>query len=143
MAKANYVPTLVRAPFPAASANTSTNPNLRAGHVSNEELVNELARARAVLYGPFDEDYGYATIEAFLAEKPVITCRDSGEAARIVEQTAGGWIVEPSPQAVGAAIAAAYRASDAELAQLGRAGAAFARSLSWRNVVDTLVVPYL
>jgi glycosyltransferase involved in cell wall biosynthesis len=114
-----------------------------AGHVSNEELVNELARARAVLYGPFDEDYGYATIEAFLAEKPVITCRDSGEAAHIVEQTAGGWIVEPSPQALGAAIAACYSAGDAELAQLGRAGAAFARSLSWRNVVDTLVVPYL
>jgi glycosyltransferase involved in cell wall biosynthesis len=114
-----------------------------AGHVTNETLVTELARARAVLYGPFDEDYGYATIEAFLAEKPVVTCSDSGEAAQIVKRTAGGWIVEPTAAAIAAALEAVYRASDAELAKLGRAGAAFARQLSWRNIVQTLVVPYL
>jgi len=113
------------------------------GRVSDEVLIAELAQSRAVLYGPFDEDYGYATIEAFLAEKPVITCRDSGEAARIVAGTGGGWVVEPSPPAIAAAISAAYRASNAELATLGRAGATFARELNWRHVVDTLVVPYL
>jgi glycosyltransferase involved in cell wall biosynthesis len=101
-----------------------------AGRVPDEVLIAEFAQSRAVLYAPFDEDYGYATIEAFLAEKPVITCRDSGEAARIVEGTGGGWIVGPSPPAVAAAISAAYRASNAELAALGRAGAAFARELN-------------
>ena len=113
------------------------------GYISDEALIVELSQARAVFYGPYDEDYGYATIEAFLAEKPVITCRDSGEATRIVERTGGGWVVAPDPAAIATALDNVYRADDAELAALGRAGAVFARQLSWRHVVDELVVPYL
>jgi glycosyltransferase involved in cell wall biosynthesis len=113
------------------------------GYLTDDALITELSRARAVFYGPYDEDYGYATIEAFLAEKPVITCSDSGEPARIVERTGGGWVVEPQPSAIAAAIEQVYLASDTDLAERGRAGAAFARQLSWRHVVDELVVPYL
>ncbi len=114
-----------------------------AGHVPEHELIDALAQARAVYYGPFDEDYGYATIEAFLAEKPVITCTDSGEAARIVERTTGGWVVEPKPAAIAAALQDAYRQNDDQLAALGRSGASFARTLSWEHVIDELVTPYL
>jgi glycosyltransferase involved in cell wall biosynthesis len=113
------------------------------GYISDEALVAALSQARAVFYGPYDEDYGYATIEAFLAEKPVITCRDSGEAARIVDRTGGGWVVAPDAAGIATALENVYGADDAELAVLGRAGAAFARQLSWRHVVDELVVPYL
>jgi glycosyltransferase involved in cell wall biosynthesis len=114
-----------------------------AGHVPEDELIEALARARAVFYGPYDEDYGYATIEAFLAEKPVITCSDSGEATRIVERTGGGWVVEPKASAIAAALKDAYRQTDYQLAALGRSGASFARALSWQHVVDELVTPYL
>jgi glycosyltransferase involved in cell wall biosynthesis len=114
-----------------------------AGHVPEDELIEALARARAVFYGPYDEDYGYATIEAFLAEKPVITCSDSGEAARIVERTGGGWVVEPKASAIAVALQDAYRQTDDQLAALGRSGASFARALSWQHVVDELVTPYL
>jgi glycosyltransferase involved in cell wall biosynthesis len=114
-----------------------------AGHVPEEELIEALSRARAVFYGPYDEDYGYATIEAFLAEKPVITCSDSGEAARIVARTGGGWVVEPVATSIAAALMEAYVHSDNQLAALGRAGASFARRLSWQHVVDELVTPYL
>jgi glycosyltransferase involved in cell wall biosynthesis len=113
------------------------------GHVPEDELIDALAQARAVFYGPYDEDYGYATIEAFLAEKPVITCSDSGEAARIVERTRGGWVVEPNPAAIAAALQNAYRQNDDQLAALGRSGASFARALSWQHVIDELVTPYL
>jgi glycosyltransferase involved in cell wall biosynthesis len=114
-----------------------------AGHVPEDELIEALARARAVFYGPYDEDYGYATIEAFLAEKPVITCSDSGEAARIVERTKGGWVVEPNAAAIAAALQDSYRQRADQLAALGRSGASFARALSWQHVVDELVIPYL
>lgn len=114
-----------------------------AGHVAEDELIDALSGARAVFYGPYDEDYGYATIEAFLAEKPVITCADSGEAARIVARTGGGWVVEPSATAIAAALQEVQRQNDPQLAARGRAGAEFARALSWRHVVDQLVVPYL
>jgi glycosyltransferase involved in cell wall biosynthesis len=113
------------------------------GHVPEDELIDALAHARAVFYGPYDEDYGYATIEAFLAEKPVITCSDSGEVTRMVGRTRGGWVVEPKAAAIAAALQDVYRQDDAQLASLGRSGASFARALSWKHVVDELVVPYL
>lgn len=113
------------------------------GHVSQDELIDALGQARAVFYGPYDEDYGYATIEAFLAEKPVISCTDSGEAARIVNRTGGGWVVEPNAAAIAVALQDAYRRTDDQLTTLGRRGASFAHTLSWRHVVDQLVIPFL
>src|SRR5690606_37832205 len=48
------------------------------GRVTDDELIDLYAGARAVLFAPYDEDYGYVTLEAFLARKPVVTARDSG-----------------------------------------------------------------
>lgn len=113
------------------------------GHVHEDELIAALAQARGVFYGPYDEDYGYATIEAFLAEKPVITCIDSGEVSLIVGRTGGGWVVEPKAAAIAGALRELYRHDDVQLAALGRSGASFARALSWQHVVEELVTPYL
>lgn len=52
----------------------------------------------AVFFGPYDEDYGYITLEAMLAAKPVITCRDSGGPLEFVQQDETGWVVEPDPK---------------------------------------------
>jgi glycosyltransferase involved in cell wall biosynthesis len=48
------------------------------GNVEDDQLIQLYASALAVVYPPFDEDFGYVTLEAFLARKPVITCVDSG-----------------------------------------------------------------
>ena len=40
--------------------------------------IDLYAGALAVAYPPYDEDFGYVTLEAFLARKPVVTCVDSG-----------------------------------------------------------------
>ena len=45
------------------------------GFLSEEEKRDTYARALAVCYPPFDEDYGYITLEAMLASKAVITVR--------------------------------------------------------------------
>ena len=37
-----------------------------------------MLEALGVIFPPLDEDYGYVTLEAMLAAKPVITCTDSG-----------------------------------------------------------------
>ncbi len=39
--------------------------------------------ALAVVYPPYDEDFGYVTLEAFLSRKPVVTCTDSGGPQRV------------------------------------------------------------
>ncbi len=99
--------------------------------------------ARGLLWS-LRRDYGYATIEAFLAEKPVITCGDSGEVSRIVARTGGGMGCRTETSLrLPLRCGEVYRHDERQLSALGRAGAAFARALSWRNVVDQLVTPYL
>src|SRR5262249_17431138 len=49
-----------------------------AGRVTDDQLLDHLARCRAVIFPPLEEDYGLVTVEAFAARKAVITCRDSG-----------------------------------------------------------------
>ena len=50
----------------------------------DDELLDHLARCRAVCFPPFEEDYGFVTAEAFASRKAVITCRDSGGPAELV-----------------------------------------------------------
>ena len=48
------------------------------GRLDEAGLMHHLARCRAVVFPPFNEDYGFVTVEAFMCGKPVITCQDSG-----------------------------------------------------------------
>ena len=48
-----------------------------------------------MLYPPFDEDFGYVTLEAFLARKPVITCTDSGGPNEFVVDGVNGCVCGP------------------------------------------------
>ena len=52
------------------------------GEIDDDTLIELYANALAVVYPPFDEDFGYVTLEAFLSKKPVITTSDAGEPAR-------------------------------------------------------------
>lgn len=109
-----------------------------AGFVPDDELIARLATARAVVYSPYDEDYGYATLQAFQAGKPVITTPDSGGVLEWVEHEVTGLITDGTPQGMAAAI---DRLSEDEAlaARLGAAGHARVAELSWADVVDTLV----
>ncbi len=46
-----------------------------AGRLSDEQLLDHLARCRAVCFPPLDEDYGFVTAEAFSSRKAVVTCQ--------------------------------------------------------------------
>ena len=114
------------------------------GFVSDEEYLDYLANCRAVYYAPFDEDYGFATVEAFLAEKPVLTLPDSGEPQAMVGATGAGWIAEePTAEALAALTAKVGASSSAELHATGYRARAFARSIHWDAVVRQLVEAHL
>ena len=68
------------------------------GFVSQEEKLKLYANARAVLFVPKDEDYGYITLEAMAASKAVITAMDSGGPLEFVEDGRTGIVAEPSPE---------------------------------------------
>lgn len=109
------------------------------GHLSDDQLTDYLARCRAVVFPPYDEDYGFVTVEAFASGKPVITCADSGGPTELVRAGENGWVVAPEPQTVADAMAAAM--TDRDLAErLGRAGKAGIADLQWSRVVSQLVI---
>jgi glycosyltransferase involved in cell wall biosynthesis len=109
-----------------------------AGDVSDSELVKLYGDALAVIYAPFDEDYGRVTLEAFLAEKPVITARDSGGTLEFVRDGVNGCVVDPEPEALGAAMAL-LDADRGRARELGRAGRELALTISWDVVVERLL----
>lgn len=70
------------------------------GRVSKEELLKLYAESFAVYYAPFDEDYGYVTLEAFASGKPVITASDSGGVLEFVSDAQNGLVAEPSESSI-------------------------------------------
>jgi glycosyltransferase involved in cell wall biosynthesis len=109
-----------------------------AGAVGEQELADLYGGALAVVFPPFDEDYGYVTLEAFLARKAVITATDSGGPLEFVDDGVTGLVVEPAAEALGAAIARLN--GDRRLAQaLGDAGYERAAAITWDGVVETLM----
>jgi glycosyltransferase involved in cell wall biosynthesis len=108
------------------------------GFVTDEELVQLYAEALAVVYTPSDEDYGYVTLQAFLAGKPVVTTHDAGGVLEWVEDGVTGLVTDGSPEAVGAAVD--RLAGDRALAErMGATGGERVRELRWEPVVRELL----
>jgi glycosyltransferase involved in cell wall biosynthesis len=108
--------------------------------VDAEELRRQYAHALAVVFPPVDEDYGYVTLEAMLAAKPVITCTDSGGPLEFVLPGQTGLVAEPIPEKLAAALDAIWH--DPERARAwGEAGRAHYHRLGigWPQVVQRLV----
>jgi glycosyltransferase involved in cell wall biosynthesis len=108
------------------------------GMVSEDELLGLYATCRAALYVPFDEDYGYVTVEALLSKKPVITAADSGGPLEFVEDGVSGFVATPEPGALADAIDRLFALPEAKLAGLGEEGRRRVASITWDRVVDRL-----
>lgn len=110
------------------------------GRLDEARLIDHYARCLAVFFGPFDEDYGYVTLEAMLAAKPVITCGDSGGPLEFITSGETGYVVPPEPRAVAAAIDELHTHPD-HAAWMGEAGLELYRALglSWDNVLLRLL----
>lgn len=110
------------------------------GGIDEDEKRARYASALAVVYPPVDEDYGYVTLEAMLAGKPVITCRDSGGPLEFVVDRQTGLIADPTPEALAAAFDFLWENRN-EAQAWGEAGRARYQSLnlSWSNVIQTLL----
>jgi glycosyltransferase involved in cell wall biosynthesis len=107
------------------------------GRLTDEEVLGHLARCRAVCFPPFEEDYGFVTAEAFASRKAVVTCRDSGGPAELVEDNVTGFIAEPNPQSLAAALARVM--SDVGNATwMGEAAFAAGARLTWADAVRQL-----
>lgn len=108
------------------------------GEVSDEQIIELYAGALGVIFPPYDEDYGYVTIEAFLSGKPVITTTDAGGPNEFVIEGVNGRVTAPEPEAIGEAIESLHR-DRTRAASLGDAGYERAQQVTWAGVIDTLL----
>jgi len=110
------------------------------GHITQEEKFSYYARSLGVFFAPFDEDYGYITLEAMLSSKPLITCSDSGGPLEFVLNNETGFVVDPNPQEIAQKIDFLYYNSK-KTAQMGDNAKEYylQKNISWDGVVQTLL----
>ena len=106
--------------------------------VEDEALLDLYAGARMVVVTSADEDLGYVPLEAFLSGKAVLTTEDAGGPLEFVRDGDTGFVVPPTPEALGTAMRAAWDKTDV-LSELGRRGRARASGLTWEATVSSLL----
>jgi len=112
------------------------------GHVQAQELISLYENAGCVLYVPYEEDYGYSTIEAFRSKRPVVGTDDSGGPLEFVSDGENGRVVRATPESVASALDEIL--GDRKAARrYGENGYERVKEISWRAVVDEVVLPYL
>ena len=72
-------------------------PNIEfTGWVSEEQMLDYMAKCLATVYIPIDEDFGMSPVESMAAGKPVITCNEGGTAETVLHQETG-WHLDADP----------------------------------------------
>jgi glycosyltransferase involved in cell wall biosynthesis len=108
------------------------------GSISEEALLTELSRCRAVFFAPKSEDYGLVTLQAFRSAKAVITASDSGGPTELVRDGENGFVVAPEPAAVARKLE--QLGDDRALAErLGQSALADSRGHTWERAIGELL----
>jgi glycosyltransferase involved in cell wall biosynthesis len=110
------------------------------GFVPDDELAALYARCLGVYFAPIDEDLGYVTLEAMLASKPVITCRDAGGPTEFVQADDTGLVVDPTPETIAGALDQLWD-DEQSARRMGQRAREHYESLkiSWPRAVETLL----
>lgn len=110
------------------------------GRITESEKLDLYANCLAVYNGVVEEDYGYVTLEAFCAGKPVITHTDSGGPLEFVIDGYNGYITTPDAAHLANAINSLAQ-DPAKARELGRNGRETLQTLDidWDHVVDSLL----
>ncbi|HEX5167017.1 MAG TPA: glycosyltransferase family 4 protein [Thermomicrobiales bacterium] len=107
------------------------------GRVSDDALQALYNTCSGVYYAPVDEDYGYSTVEALQASKPVVTAPDSGGVLEFVTDSETGIVTSLDGEALGAAFG--VLADPVVARRLGEHGPALTANLTWDIVVESLL----
>ncbi len=109
--------------------------------ITEEEKVSQLAVCLAAAYLPLDEDsYGYPSIEACHASKPILTTSDSGGVLELVQDGLNGYVADPSPEALADAMDRLFIDRNKTKSMGGRALERLSElKISWDHVLDKLL----
>jgi glycosyltransferase involved in cell wall biosynthesis len=110
------------------------------GRLDEAGLIEHLARCRAVVFPPWNEDYGFVTVEAFMCGKPVLTCHDSGGPSELVRDGENGFVTAPTPEALAMAMRRVMDDRHGAM-RMGESGARDAAAMTWHDVIQQLLLP--
>ena len=110
------------------------------GNISQEDKLDYFSRCLGVFFGPYNEDYGYITLEAMLASKPVITCKDSGGPTEFIIDAQNGFVVDPDPKEIARKIDWLYEHKNKSI-EMGKNGLTSysEKEISWEKVLDNII----
>lgn len=108
------------------------------GFVCENDLLALYGESLAVLFTPYDEDYGLITLEAMLSSKPVITTTDSGGPLELVRNEQTGFIVDPDPQKIAEKINYCIEHLE-ETRKMGRNGYLDGQDITWDKFAHCLL----
>lgn len=110
------------------------------GFISEEDKRKYYSNSLAIYNGPYQEDYGYVTLEAFFASKPVITHFDSGGPLEFVQDEHTGYVVDDNPQRLAERINYLFN-NKSKARELGLQGKKLMEQLKvdWNYVIERLV----
>jgi glycosyltransferase involved in cell wall biosynthesis len=120
--------------------NKLENRVLFAGFISEEEKRKYYSNALAIYNGPYQEDYGYVTLEAFFSSKPVITHNDSGGPLEFVKDEHSGYVTGNSPLELAEKINYLFN-NKQKARDLGQQGRKLLEQMKvdWNYVIERLV----
>jgi glycosyltransferase involved in cell wall biosynthesis len=108
------------------------------GFVNDQELVDYYANAYAIVFVPYDEDYGLITIEAMMSEKPVLTVTDAGGVLEFVTHGETGLVCPPEPDQLAANMD--QLADHPELCRkMGKQAKERVQGISWEQSMNRLL----
>lgn len=108
------------------------------GFIDDDALLAHLASALAVFYAPFDEDYGYVTVEAFRSQRPMLTTTDAGGILEFVTDGENGFVLAPDDLAGLAARLDQLWADRDLVRRMGEEGRRRVAAVGWDRVIDGL-----
>lgn len=106
--------------------------------IDRKELIDLYRDCLCVVFCPFDEDYGYITLEAFMSKKPVITINDSGGPLEFVTDGVNGFVCAEDGKEIAERIAGLH--DDREMARdMGNMGFERVRDISYDPLVEDII----
>lgn len=109
--------------------------------VDEETKTRQISNCLALAYAPLDEDsYGYPTIEASHASRPILTTSDSGAVLELVQDGLNGYVTNAEPEAIAVAMDKLYE-DRSNTIKMGQNAAKRVAQLhiSWDHVIDRLL----
>lgn len=107
------------------------------GQVDDATLVDLYADCLGVVYPPYEEDYGYVTVEAMLSRKPVVCTSDAGGPLEFVEDGVTGYVAAPTPESLAGALERLWQQRN-DAPRLGDEGYERVKDISWDKVIGAL-----